>query len=68
MADQANVRPNPKSLLETATSASEKVAVLHLGFMAVCAYLLVIVFGHHASGFDTEKTWELNRVNSEYWS
>jgi hypothetical protein len=55
-------------LLETATSASEKVAVLHLGFMAVCAYLLVIVFGHHASGFDTEKTWELNRVHSEYFS
>ena len=45
MADQANVRPDPKSLLETATSASEKVAVLHLGFMAVCAYLLVIVCG-----------------------
>ncbi len=45
MADPANVMPDAKSLLDTANSASEKVAVLHLGFMAVCAYLLVIVFG-----------------------
>jgi uncharacterized protein YjbI with pentapeptide repeats len=45
MADPANIRPDPKSLLDTANSASEKVAALHLGFMAVCAYLLVIVFG-----------------------
>ena len=45
MAEQANVRHDPKSLLETATSASEKVAVLYFGFMVVCAYLLVIVFG-----------------------
>jgi len=45
MADPPNVRPDPKSLLDTANSASEKVAVLHLGLMAVCAYLLVIVFG-----------------------
>ena len=40
MADPPNVRPDPKSLLDTANSASEKVAVLHLGLMAVCAYLL----------------------------
>jgi hypothetical protein len=38
-------RPDPKALLATTNSASEKVAALHIVFLAVCAYVLVIVFG-----------------------
>ena len=34
-----------KALLDAANSASQTVAVLHVAFMAVCAYVLVIVFG-----------------------
>jgi hypothetical protein len=34
-----------KALLEAANRASERVAGLHLAFMAVCAYVLAIVFG-----------------------
>ncbi len=34
-----------KAMLENANSASERVAGLHVAFMAVCAYVLVIVFG-----------------------
>ncbi len=34
-----------KALLDAANSASQNVAVLHVAFMAVCAYVLVIVFG-----------------------
>ncbi|MGH8629024.1 MAG: hypothetical protein ACREYC_28475, partial [Gammaproteobacteria bacterium] len=34
-----------EALLETANSASQHVAVLHVAFMALCAYVLVIVFG-----------------------
>jgi len=33
------------ALLETVNSASQQVAVLHIAFMAVCAYAMVIVFG-----------------------
>jgi hypothetical protein len=33
------------ALLDTANSASQYVAVLHVAFMALCAYVLVIVFG-----------------------
>ncbi|WP_085317373.1 pentapeptide repeat-containing protein [Derxia lacustris] len=33
------------ALLETANSASQSVAVLHFTFMAVCAYLLLVVIG-----------------------
>jgi hypothetical protein len=33
------------ALLDTANSASQHVAVLHVAFMALCAYVLVIVFG-----------------------
>ena len=36
---------DPKPLLSAANSASEKVAALHIVFLAVCAYVLVIVFG-----------------------
>src|SRR5512144_3121655 len=36
--------PDTKALLEAANSASQQVAVLHIAFMAVCAYVLVIVF------------------------
>ena len=32
-------------MLDTANSASQHVAVLHVAFMALCAYVLVIVFG-----------------------
>jgi hypothetical protein len=32
-------------LLDTANTASQHVAVLHVAFMALCAYVLVIVFG-----------------------
>jgi hypothetical protein len=35
---------NAKELLAAANTASDKVAVLHIAFLAVCAYLLVIVF------------------------
>ncbi len=37
--------PDAKALLDAANSASQTVAVLHVAFMAVCAYVLVIVFG-----------------------
>jgi hypothetical protein len=33
-----------EALLGTANSASQHVAVLHVAFMALCAYVLVIVF------------------------
>ncbi|MFY9270378.1 MAG: pentapeptide repeat-containing protein [Candidatus Manganitrophaceae bacterium] len=36
---------DPKALLAAANSASEKVATLHVFFLAICAYILVIVFG-----------------------
>ncbi len=36
--------PDPKALLDAANSASEKVAALHIAFLALCAYVLVIVF------------------------
>ena len=36
--------PDPKALLDAANSASEKVATLHIAFLALCAYVLVIVF------------------------
>lgn len=38
-------RADLKDLLSDANSASQHVAVLHVAFMAVCAYVLVIVFG-----------------------
>jgi len=34
-----------EALLDTANNASQHVAVLHVAFMALCAYVLVIVFG-----------------------
>ncbi|WP_028312130.1 pentapeptide repeat-containing protein [Derxia gummosa] len=34
-----------RALLESANSASQSVAVLHFTFMAVCAYLLLVVLG-----------------------
>ena len=34
-----------EALLDSANSASQHVAVLHVAFMALCAYVLVIVFG-----------------------
>ena len=37
--------PDAEALLADANSASQHVAVLHVAFMAVCAYVLVIVFG-----------------------
>src|SRR5262249_19018126 len=36
---------DPKPLLAAANSAAEKVAALHVVFLAICAYILVIVFG-----------------------
>jgi hypothetical protein len=36
---------DPKALLVAANTASEKVAALHIVFLAICAYVLVIVFG-----------------------
>ena len=36
---------NPDKLLDSANTASEQLKVLHLTFMAVCAYVLVIAFG-----------------------
>lgn len=35
---------SPKALLDAANSASEKVAALHIAFLALCTYVLVIVF------------------------
>ena len=34
-----------EALLDAANNASQHVAVLHVAFMALCAYVLVIVFG-----------------------
>jgi uncharacterized protein YjbI with pentapeptide repeats len=36
--------PNVTALLSSANNASEKVSGLHIGFMAVCAYNLVVAF------------------------
>ncbi len=36
---------NAEALLDTANSGSQHVSVLHVAFMALCAYVLVIVFG-----------------------
>ncbi len=41
----ADSRAKVKALLDSANSASQNIAVLHIAFMAVCAYVLVIVFG-----------------------
>ncbi len=38
-------KTDAEALLDAANSASERVAGLHVAFMAVCAYVLVIVFG-----------------------
>ena len=43
--DPSSPAADPKPLLAAANSASEKVAALHIVFLAVCAYVLVIVFG-----------------------
>ena len=45
LATQTKTAPDAKALLDAANSASQTVAVLHVAFMAVCAYVLVIVFG-----------------------
>lgn len=37
--------PSAETLLEVANKSSERLAVLHAGFMAACVYVLVIVFG-----------------------
>lgn len=37
--------PDPKALLDAANRASVKVASLHIAFLALCAYVLLIVFG-----------------------
>ncbi len=44
-ADTEKTTVDAKALLDTANSASQTVAVLHVAFMAVCAYVLVIMFG-----------------------
>lgn len=38
-------KPDARILLAAANSASERVSGLHIAFMTVCAYVLVIVFG-----------------------
>jgi uncharacterized protein YjbI with pentapeptide repeats len=45
--DELQVPPegNPKELLDAANQSSAQVAVLHLAFVAICAYVLVVVFG-----------------------
>jgi len=45
LATPAKAAPDAKALLDAANSASQTVAVLHVAFMAVCAYMLVIVLG-----------------------
>ncbi|MEZ5575950.1 MAG: hypothetical protein R3F44_10035 [Candidatus Competibacteraceae bacterium] len=45
LAAPSKAMPDVKALLDAANSASQTVAVLHVAFMAVCAYVLVIVFG-----------------------
>ncbi|MDG4551008.1 MAG: pentapeptide repeat-containing protein [Candidatus Contendobacter sp.] len=45
LAAPTKAAPDAKALLDAANSASQTVAVLHVAFMAVCAYVLVIVFG-----------------------
>ncbi len=39
-----NSTSDPKAILEAANSTSDKVAVLHITFLAICTYVLVIVF------------------------
>ncbi len=41
---KAPASPNVTALLNSANNASEKVSRLHIGFMAVCAYNLVVAF------------------------
>ncbi len=41
----AKAAAEAKTLLDAANGASQTVAALHIAFMAVCAYVLVIVFG-----------------------
>jgi uncharacterized protein YjbI with pentapeptide repeats len=38
-------KPDAQALLDAANRASERVAGVHLAFMAICAYVLVTVFG-----------------------
>ena len=45
LATATKTAPDAKALLDAANGASQTVAVLHVAFMAVCAYVLVIVFG-----------------------
>lgn len=45
MEDQKTVRSSPKELLDDANRASDHLAVQHLAFLAVCAYILIIAFG-----------------------
>ena len=40
-----SVKEEAQALLEVANKSSERLAVLHVAFMAVCAYLLVITLG-----------------------
>ncbi|ADW17177.1 pentapeptide repeat protein [Desulfobulbus propionicus DSM 2032] len=44
-ARKASQQQNAQALLASANSASERVAGQHMAFMAVCVYVLVIVFG-----------------------
>jgi hypothetical protein len=41
----ASANKDAEALLDTANSTSQHVAVLHVAFMALCAYVLIIVFG-----------------------
>ncbi len=45
LAAPTKAAPDAQALLDAANDASQTVAVLHVAFMAVCAYVLVIVFG-----------------------
>ncbi|AET95060.1 hypothetical protein BYI23_D015500 (plasmid) [Burkholderia sp. YI23] len=42
---QTNLSADRKALLEAANQASSHVSALHIAFMALCSYILVIVFG-----------------------
>lgn len=41
---QAESLQAPRELLDAANNASEKIAALHIAFLALCTYILVIVF------------------------
>jgi uncharacterized protein YjbI with pentapeptide repeats len=60
-----NEKPDAKALLDAANSASERVSGLHVAFMAVCVYVLVIVFSTTDLGLMMDKGIKLPIMDVE---